>query len=66
MIEAGLWAEQGRVHPGTAGRSGVDVITLEGEAQTLPPLALFADEAAMRAWFAAPERAMFRAQLMRG
>lgn len=44
----------------------VDVITLEGEARALPAEGRFADEAAMRAWFAAPERAMFRARLMRG
>ncbi|WP_158818131.1 DUF3891 family protein [Methylocapsa sp. S129] len=43
----------------------VDAIAIEGEARPLPPEGRFADEAAMRTWFAAPERAMFRARLMR-
>jgi hypothetical protein len=41
----------------------VDVIDLEGEARALPAAGRFADEAEMRAWFAAPERATFRARL---
>jgi hypothetical protein len=43
-----------------------DVIAVEGEARPLPAAGRFADEAAMRAWFASPERAVFRARLMRG
>lgn len=42
-----------------------DVIAVEGEARALPAEGRFADEAAMRAWFAAPERIAFQARLMR-
>lgn len=41
----------------------VDALDFEGEARALPAAGRFADEAAMRAWFAAPERAAFRARL---
>ena len=41
-----------------------DVVTLEGEARSLPPEGRFDNEAAMRAWFAAPERTTFRARLL--
>jgi hypothetical protein len=43
----------------------IDAITLEGEARPLPAAGRFADEAAMQAWFAAPERALFEARLLR-
>jgi hypothetical protein len=42
-----------------------DVIALEGEGRALPPEGRFADEAAMRVWFAAPERVTFHARLLR-
>jgi hypothetical protein len=41
-----------------------DAVTLEGEGRPLPPGGRFADEAAMRAWFASSERTMFQARLM--
>jgi hypothetical protein len=44
---------------------GVDVIAMEGEARPLPEEGRFSDEAAMRAWFALPERVAFHARLMR-
>jgi Protein of unknown function (DUF3891) len=40
-----------------------DAVTLEGEGRPLPPEGRFVDEAAMRAWFASPERTMFHARL---
>ena len=43
--------------------SCADAITSEGEARPLPPEGRFADEAAMRAWFASLERVTFRARL---
>ncbi len=36
---------------------------VEGEARPLPPEGRFSSEAAMRAWFASPERVVFRARL---
>ena len=41
----------------------VDALDFEGEARALPAAGRFADEAEMRAWFAAPERVTFRASL---
>jgi Protein of unknown function (DUF3891) len=43
----------------------VDAIALEGQARALPAQGRFADEAAMREWFAAPERITFHARLLR-
>ncbi len=40
------------------------VVTLEAEARPLPSGGRFADEAAMRAWLAAPQRTTFSARLM--
>jgi hypothetical protein len=40
------------------------MMTLEGEGRPLPPEGRFADEAEMRAWFAASGRTAFRARLM--
>jgi Protein of unknown function (DUF3891) len=42
----------------------MDVVTVEGEARALPPDGRFSNEAAMRAWLAAPERVLFQARLM--
>jgi hypothetical protein len=42
-----------------------DVLTVHGEARALPAEGRFSDEAAMRAWLAAPERVLFQARLMR-
>ena len=41
-----------------------DVLTVEGEGRPLPATRRFDDEAAMRAWFRSPERAVFRARLV--
>ena len=41
-----------------------DVLTVEGEARSLPATGRFADEAAMRTWLKSPERTVFRARLM--
>jgi hypothetical protein len=43
----------------------VEALDFEGEARALPTAGRFADEAEMRAWFSAPERATFRARLAR-
>ncbi len=43
-----------------------EALVVEGEARPMPERGRFADEAAMRAWFAAPERVMFRARLTPG
>jgi len=40
------------------------VLTIEGEARPPPATGRFADEATMRTWLDAPERAVFRARLM--
>jgi hypothetical protein len=42
----------------------MDVLTIEGEARSLPALGRFADDAAMRTWLKSPERTVFRARLM--
>ena len=39
---------------------------IEGQGRPLPPQGRFADEAAMRAWIASPERAPFAARLAPG
>jgi hypothetical protein len=41
-----------------------EAIALEGEARALPAEGRFADEAAMKAWFARPERVAFAARLL--
>ncbi len=41
-----------------------DVLTVEGEARSLPATGRFADEAAMRTSLQSPERTVFRARLM--
>jgi len=43
----------------------VDVVTVEGEARSLPQSGRLPDEAAMHAWLASPERVAFRAHLSR-
>ncbi len=43
-----------------------EALLVEGEARAMPAAGRFADEAAMRAWLAEPERAAFRARLTPG
>ncbi len=43
-----------------------EALVVEGEARPMPGAGRFADEAAMRAWLAAPERVAFQARLMPG
>lgn len=43
-----------------------EALVVEGEARPMPEQGRFADEAAMRAWLAAPERVTFRAWLAPG
>jgi len=43
-----------------------EALVVEGEARPIPAAGRFVDEAAMRAWLAAPERVVFRARLTSG
>jgi len=44
----------------------IEAIVMQGEARPMPDTGRFVDEAAMRAWLAAPERMAFRARLTPG
>lgn len=44
----------------------VEAVAVEGEARPMPDAGRFVDEAAMRAWLAAPDRTVFRARLTPG